>query len=181
MTIRRAAHFVPGANEKMLDKSLATNADALILDLEDAVTPENKDSARTTVAGWLEQIDFGRKEKVVRINPLGSPWFERDIEETMANPPDSYLVPKVNDVNEVAQIDALIAEHELTYGYSENQVKLLILGTETPQGLLSIGNLAANPRVDALTWGAEDLSAAIGSRANRSVDGSYLPYLNMLA
>ena len=175
MTIRRAAHFVPGANEKMLDKSLATNADALILDLEDAVTPENKDSARTTVAGWLEQIDFGRKEKVVRINPLGSPWFERDIEETMANPPDSYLVPKVNDVNEVAQIDALIAEHELTYGYSENQVKLLILGTETPQGLLSIGNLAANPRVDALTWGAEDLSAAIGSRANRSVDGSYLP------
>ena len=104
MTIRRAAHFVPGANEKMLDKSLATNADALILDLEDAVTPENKDSARTTVAGWLEQIDFGRKEKVVRINPLGSPWFERDIEETMANPPDSYLVPKVNDVNEVAQI-----------------------------------------------------------------------------
>ena len=61
MTIRRAAHFVPGANQKMLDKSLATEADALILDLEDAVTPENKDSARTTVAKWLEKVDLGRQ------------------------------------------------------------------------------------------------------------------------
>ena len=175
MTIRRAAHFVPGANEKMLDKSLRTNADALILDLEDAVTPENKDSARTTVAGWLHDIDFGRKERVVRVNPLNSPWCERDIEETMINPPDSYLVPKVNNANEVAQIDELIGEHELANNHSQGQVKLLILGTETPQGLLNIGELAANPRVDALTWGAEDLSAAIGSRANREVDGSYLP------
>ena len=99
MTIRRAAHFVPGANQKMLDKSLATEADALILDLEDAVTPEHKDSARTTVANWLEQIDFGRQEKVVRVNPIGSPWFQRDIEETMAHPPDSYLIPKVNNAN----------------------------------------------------------------------------------
>ena len=135
MTIRRAAHFVPGANEKMLDKSLRTNADALILDLEDAVTPENKDSARTTVAGWLHEIDFGRKERVVRVNPLNSPWCERDIEETMINPPDSYLVPKVNNANEVAQIDELIGVHELANNHSQGQVKLLILGTETPQGL----------------------------------------------
>ena len=77
MTIRRAAHFVPGANEKMLEKSLGTQADALILDLEDAVTPDNKDSARVTVASWLENVDFGRQERVVRVNPLGSPWFQR--------------------------------------------------------------------------------------------------------
>jgi len=175
MTIRRAAHFVPGANEKMLDKSLNTTADALILDLEDAVTPENKDSARTTVASWLENVDFGRKERVVRINPLDSPWCERDIEETMGHPPDSYLVPKVNDSNEVARIHELISEQEVACGHPEGQVKLLILGTETPQGLLNIRDLAANTRVDALTWGAEDLSAAIGSRGNRASDGSYLP------
>jgi citrate lyase subunit beta/citryl-CoA lyase len=175
MTIRRAAHFVPGANEKMLGKSLETDADALILDLEDAVTPENKDSARSTVSGWLEHVDFGRQERVVRVNPLGSPWFERDIEETMGHPPDSYLIPKVNNANEVAQIDEAIREHEHANGHTEGGVKLLLLGTETPQGFLNIGDLAANPRVDALTWGAEDLSAAIGSRTNRNPDGTYLP------
>ncbi len=175
MTIRRAAHFVPGANEKMLNKSFETAADALILDLEDAVTPENKDSARVTVSDWLEHVDFGRQERVVRVNPLGSPWFERDVEETMGHPPDSYLIPKVNNANEVAEIDATIREHERSFGHTEGTVKLLILGTETPQGFLNIGDLAANPRVDALTWGAEDLSAAIGSRANRNPDGSYLP------
>lgn len=175
MTIRRAAHFVPGANEKMLNKSLETAADALILDLEDAVTPENKDSARVTVSDWLEHVDFGRQERVVRVNPLGSPWFERDVEKTMGHPPDSYLIPKVNNANEVAEIDATIREHERSFGHTEGAVKLLILGTETPQGFLNIGDLAANPRVDALTWGAEDLSAAIGSRANRNPDGSYLP------
>tara|TARA_B100000579_G_C22829502_1_gene855119 strand:+ start:967 stop:1857 length:891 start_codon:yes stop_codon:yes gene_type:complete len=175
MTIRRAAHFVPGANEKMLEKSLGTQADALILDLEDAVTPDNKDSARVTVANWLEQVDFGRQERVVRVNPLGSPWFQRDIEETMVHPPDSYLIPKVNNSNEIVQIDELIRESEGTYGHPLGSTKLLILGTETPQGFLNIGDLAANPRVDALTWGAEDLSAAIGSRGNRNADGTYLP------
>ena len=119
MTIRRAAHFVPGANQKMLDKSLATEADALILDLEDAVTPEHKDSARTTVAQWLEQVDFGRQEKVVRVNPIGSPWFQRDIEETMVHPPDSYLIPKVNNANEISQIDELIRENEKLHGHLE--------------------------------------------------------------
>ena len=112
---------------------------------------------------------------MVRVNPLGSPWFERDVEETMGHPPDSYLIPKVNNANEVAEIDATIRAHERSFGHTEGAVKLLILGTETPQGFLNIGDLAANPRVDALTWGAEDLSAAIGSRANRNPDGSYLP------
>ena len=175
MTIRRAAHFVPGANEKMLNKSLETEADALILDLEDAVTPENKDSARVTVSEWLANVDFGRQERVVRVNPLGSPWFERDIEETMVHPPDSFLIPKVNNAKEVSEIDETIRKHERAYGHEEGEVKLLILGTETPQGFLNIGDLASNSRVDALTWGAEDLSAAIGSRINRHPDGSYLP------
>ena len=142
MTIRRAAHFVPGANEKMLNKSLETAADALILDLEDAVTPENKDSARVTVSDWLEHVDFGRQERVVRVNPLGSPWFERDVEETMGHPPDSYLIPKVNNANEVAEIDATIREHERSFGHTEGAVKLLILGTETPQGFLNISRRA---------------------------------------
>ena len=130
MTVRRAAHFVPGANEKMLNKSLATAADSLILDLEDAVTPDNKDSARTTVAGWLADVDFGRQERVVRINPLSTPWCANDIAETMVAPPDAYLVPKVNNAAEIAQLDAMISEHETQHGHPAGGEQLLVLGTE---------------------------------------------------
>ncbi|MFT5530002.1 MAG: citrate lyase subunit beta/citryl-CoA lyase [Candidatus Poriferisodalaceae bacterium] len=173
-TIRRAAHFVPGANEKMLDKSLATEADALILDLEDAVTPDNKDSARTTVAAWLRDVDFGRQERVVRMNPLDTPWGIADLEETMVHPPDSYLVPKINNRGEIERISGILTRLETEHGHELNSVKLLVLGTETPQGLLNIATLADHPRVDALTWGAEDLAAALGAKRNRNDDGSYL-------
>ena len=119
MTVRRAAHFVPGANEKMLNKSLATAADSLILDLEDAVTPDNKDSARTTVAGWLADVDFGRQERVVRINPLSTPWCANDIAETMVAPPDAYLVPKVSNLDELTEIDDHLTQLEHRYGHQK--------------------------------------------------------------
>ncbi|WP_420623457.1 HpcH/HpaI aldolase/citrate lyase family protein [Candidatus Poriferisodalis sp.] len=174
-TVRRSSHFVPGANERMLNKSLATDADSLVLDLEDAVTPDNKDSARATLAGWLADVDFGAKERVVRINPLDSPWCTADIAETMVCPPDAYLVPKVNNAAEVVQLDEMITRWELEHGHPPGGVVLLVLGTETPQGLINIGELARHDRVDALSWGAEDLSAAMGSKANRDAEGAYLP------
>jgi citrate lyase subunit beta/citryl-CoA lyase len=87
--LRRSAHFVPGANEKMLRKSLDTEADCLILDLEDAVTPDRKGEARTVVAGWLKDVSFGRQERVVRMNPLDTPWGMDDLRETMVDPPDA--------------------------------------------------------------------------------------------
>lgn len=93
--LRRAVHFVPGANEKMPQKSLGLAADSLVLDLEDAVTPENKGSARQTVTDWLENVDFDQKERMVRMNPLATPWGMQDLEVTMRGRPDSYLVPKV--------------------------------------------------------------------------------------
>jgi citrate lyase subunit beta/citryl-CoA lyase len=136
--LRRALHFVPGANEKLLRKSLTLPADSLILDLEDAVAPEQKDDARSTVTAWLREVDFGRQERIVRINPLDTPWGTRDESER---------------------------------GFPQGEVKLLVLATETPAGLLSIRELALCPRVDALTWGPEDLAAAIGARRNRDEQG----------
>src|SRR5262249_52345434 len=91
--LRRAVHFVPGANEKMLQRSLTLAADTLVLDLEDAVTPENKDSARATVTHWLKEVNFGRQERMIRMNPLDTPWGVTDLEVTMQGRPDSYLVP----------------------------------------------------------------------------------------
>ncbi len=173
--IRRCAHFVPGANEKMLGKSIDTNADALVLDLEDAVTPENKDSARAFIAGWLRDVDFGPKERMVRINPVDTPWFRADVEATMVHPPDSYLVPKVNGPDDVRLVDRVVSELERQHGHPEGGVKLVVLGNETARGFLSIADLPCVPRVDALTWGAEDIAAAIGARRNRGDDGRYLP------
>ena len=103
--LRRAVHFVPGANEKMLEKSLGLAADSLVLDLEDAVTPENKDEARRIVTGWLDDVDFGRQERVVRMNPLDSPWGARDLEVSMEVAPDAFLVPKVSSRDEVLELD----------------------------------------------------------------------------
>ena len=172
--LRRAVHFVPGANEKMLNKSLALAADSLVLDLEDAVTPDNKDSARETVTDWLKHIDFGRQERMVRMNPLDTPWGVRDLEMTMQGRPDSYLVPKVRTQDDLFKIDAILTRMEKQLGYAPGEVKLVVLATETPEGLLNIKDFGACPRVDALSWGAEDLSAAIGARRNRDEAGQFL-------
>ena len=172
--LRRAVHFVPGANEKMLHKALALPADSLVLDLEDSVTPENKDSARTTVTKWLKTVNFGRQERMVRMNPLDTPWGVPDLEETMAGRPDSYLVPKVRTKDDLLKIDTTLSRRERALGYPPGKVKLVVLATETPQGLLNIRDFGGCPRVDALSWGAEDLSASIGARRNRDEKGEFL-------
>jgi citrate lyase subunit beta/citryl-CoA lyase len=159
----------------MLAKSLASAADGLVLDLEDAVTPENKDAARAVVASWLADVDFGVQERVVRINPLDSSWGRADLEATLASPPDAYLVPKVSRLADVEAIADVVAAGEAAAGLAAGSVKLLVLGTETPLGVLNIAELPRHERVDALSWGAEDLSAALGARRNRDADGAYLP------
>jgi citrate lyase subunit beta/citryl-CoA lyase len=126
------------------------------------------------VTGWLADVAFGRQERVVRMNPLDSPWGRADLEQTMEVAPDAYLVPKLRSRDDVLQIDRLLGELEARHGHTPGQVKLLLLGTETPQGALNIGTLCASPRVDALSWGAEDLSAAIGARRNRDERGEFL-------
>ena len=172
---RRSAHFVPGANEKMLQKSLGLAADALILDLEDAVTPENKGSARRTVADWLRDVDFGRQERIVRVNSLDSPWWRDDLEGVLEHPPDALLVPKVNDGDDVRKITRLLDGLEEAYGHERGTVELILLATETARGVLNVGTMVTSDRVTALTWGAEDLSADLGSRTNRDSEGRLLP------
>ena len=171
---RRAVHFVPGGNERMLEKSLQLPADSLVLDLEDAVTPDDKDRAREQVAGWLADAAFGGRERIVRINPLDTPWGRADIERTMEAGVDAYLVPKLRTRSDVEVIDGIVAELEGRHGRPPGGVKLLLLGTETPLGALNVDSLATFDRVDALTWGAEDLSAELGSLRNRDESGAYL-------
>ncbi len=165
---------MPGGNERFLKKALGLPADALILDLEDAVAPEEKDRAREVVRGWLCDIDFGRQERVVRMNPLDSPWGKLDLEATLPARPDAYLVPKVRGPEELRALDALIGRLEREHGRPAGAVSLIVLGSETPEGLLCIQDLARCPRVDALSWGPEDLAAELGARRNRDDAGRFL-------
>jgi citrate lyase subunit beta/citryl-CoA lyase len=172
--LRRSAHFVPGANERMLVKALTTNADTLVLDLEDAVTPERKDEARRVVAGWLKDVAFGPTERTVRMNPLDTPWGLDDLTVTMEHPPDAYMVPKVSTLAELDEISTRLTELEAQYGHPTGAVGLILVSTETPTGVLNLPTFSQCQRVVALSWGAEDLSAAIGAPRNRAADGSYL-------
>lgn len=172
--LRRSAHFVPGANEHMLQKALATQADSLILDLEDAVTAERKTSARATIAEWLHSVNFGSKERTVRMNPLDTPWGADDLRATMVHPPDAYMVPKVSSLAQLQEIDTLLTGLEAEFGHPDNGVGLILVSTETPAGVINLPTFTGCRRVIALTWGAEDLSAALGAPTNRRPDGSYL-------
>ncbi|MCY4013803.1 MAG: CoA ester lyase [Gammaproteobacteria bacterium] len=173
--LRRSLHFVPGGNERMLAKSLDTDADCLILDLEDAVTPARKAEVRSVVSGWLAEVDFGTKETAVRMNPLDTPWGYADLEETMANPPDVYLVPKSETLDGVNLIDGELRRLEREYAHADGRVGLVPIAGETPLGALNISTLARCPRVAAMTWGAEDLATALGASRNRDADDDYLP------
>lgn len=176
MGARRSLHFVPGANERMLEKALGLPADALILDLEDAVAPERKADARAELRRWLDAVDFGGRERIVRTNPLESPWGEADLEMLLdGTPPDALLVPKVRDESDLHAIDLRLRDLERRGGHAEGSVAVLVIATETPHGVFALPRLASAPRVEGLTWGAEDLSAALGARRNRDDAGRYLP------
>ena len=141
--LRRSVHFVPGGQRKLLDKTLASAADCVILDLEDSVTPERKEAARRDAASWLAEVDFGGKERAVRMNALdaqgpgGAPSWEADLEATMAAPPDLYVVPKVNGPEDLERISRRLDELEARAGVAPGSVGLLPIATETAAGLLA--------------------------------------------
>ena len=171
--LRRSVHFVPGGNERMLVKALGTNADSLIFDLEDAVTPDRKDEVRGVVASWLAESDFGTKEKTVRMNPLDTPWGLADLEATMVSPPDAYVVPKPETLDGLNAIDAELSRLERLHGHPDRGVGLILIA-ETPLGALNNPTFPGCPRVEAMTWGGEDMSAVLGVPGNRDAHGNYL-------
>jgi len=173
--MRRSLHFVPGGNEKMITKALTLPADGLILDLEDAVTPDRKAATRPIVRGWLERLDFGGRERWVRMNPIDSDHAEADIAETIAGRPDGYMMPKPNRADDVRRVVALLERYEARHGVPFGSTRLLPIATETPEGLLNIKEIAAaSPRIAAISWGVEDLAAAMGLPKVRDGEGRYL-------
>jgi citrate lyase subunit beta/citryl-CoA lyase len=172
---RRSLHFVPGGNDRMLAKALTLDADGLILDLEDAVPPDRKAATRPLVAEWLRSRDFGGREKWVRMNPLATGLGRADLEETLAARPHGYVVPKPQRAADVRAIVQLLDGLEHRHGIANGATKLTVIATETPEGLLNIKEIAAaSPRIVAVSWGIEDLSAAMGLPRTRDDAGRYL-------
>ncbi len=172
---RRSLHFVPGGQEKMIAKALTLPADGLILDLEDAVPPERKAATRPIVRGWLERLDFGARERWVRMNPIATGLGRADLEETIAGRPHGYVVPKPRHAGDVREIAQILDGLEHRHGIPNGATRLVLIATETPEGLLRIGEVAtASPRTLALSWGIEDLGAAMGLPRVRDAEGRYL-------
>jgi citrate lyase beta subunit len=159
----------------MLRKALQLKADALVLDLEDSVTPDNKDSARATITEWLKNVDFAGRERLVRINALDSEWGLADVEATMARRPDGYLVPKADDADELRKLDRQINLLEQRHGFPPGDVKLFPI-IETPKGVLNVSEIARCPRVVAICGGRGglDMAAALGAWRVRDDRGDLL-------
>jgi citrate lyase subunit beta/citryl-CoA lyase len=174
MTLRRSIHFVPGGNEKMLNKALGLAADSLILDLEDSVTPDRKGIARDEVCDWLANADFKNQEKLVRINPMDSEWGREDLEAVLQHRPDGIVLPKVLDLKAVHAVDQLIINQEKVADADYSDIKLLLIGTEMAAAVFNLAQMVNHERVDGVTWGAEDLSVSLGARAKRDEQGNYL-------
>ena len=172
---RRSLHFVPGGNDRMIAKALTLPADGLILDLEDAVPPDRKAATRPIVREWLQKLDFGGRERWVRMNPIWSEYGEADLEETLAGRPEGYVMPKARRASDVREVVQHLERLETAYGIPGGSTKLVVLATEVPEGLLNIGEIAAaSPRIVTLTWGVEDLSAAMGLPRVRDARNQYL-------
>jgi citrate lyase beta subunit len=172
---RRSLHFVPGGNERMIARALTLPADGLILDLEDAVAPDRKAETRPIVTRWLTDLDFGGRERWVRVNPIATGLGVADLETTIAGRPEGYVVPKPRHAGDVREIAQVLDRLEHRHGLPPGGTRLVLIATETPEGLLNIREVAASsPRIVTLSWGIEDLSAAMGLPRVRDAEGRYL-------
>ncbi len=169
----RSLLFVPGDSEKKLEKGFAAGADAVIVDLEDSVSFPNKAAARKIAAGFIAAA--GRKLPVfVRVNDLSTGLTDDDLAALMPAKPCAIMLPKSNGGQDVEQLSVKLRVHEAENGLEDGSTKILPIITETAQGVFAASTYAqAGSRLCGLTWGAEDLSAAIGARAARDEKGRY--------
>ena len=163
----RSLLFVPGDRPDRMEKALGAGADALILDLEDAVAPAGKGEARRHVAAFLNANSQARL--FVRVNPTGSAEQEKDLDAILAAHPDGIVLPKAEGGASVAEL----AQRLTARGNATTQI--LAIATETPAAIFALGSYGGVKRLLGLTWGAEDLPAAIGAATSREEDGSFTP------
>ncbi len=166
--------FAPGDSERKMEKCAASAADIAIFDLEDAVAPENKAQARTMIAEFLAAQPVADKHRLwVRVNPLDGPYTLQDLAAVMPGRPGGIMLPKTYGREDVELLDHYLSALEVANGIEQGVTKVIVLVTETADGMFTTGSYKNAPRVVAMTWGAEDLADAVGASENRNLDGSY--------
>ena len=171
----RSLLFVPADGGPKLDKAFASGADAVILDLEDSIAPERKETARKAAFDFLKSAGLkkDRPRLLVRINGLDTGMIDADLDAIVAGSPDAVLFPKAEGGASVAHLDAKLTAREAVAGLPEGAIKILAQAVESAAGFFLAGSFRdASARLIGLTWGPEDLSAELGAEANRDADGA---------
>ena len=173
----RSWMFVPGHRQKMIDKALGLNADAIMLDIEDGVAPNEKDAARKNIGDSLGRSKApGTPARYVRINAIGHARMDADLEAVVRPGLEGLVCPKVDTAEEVRKVDAILNEKEPQNNLAKGRVKLLI-AVESPRGLLNAPAIAAaSPRIVGIIFGAEDFGREIGLPTVREGEARDLIY-----
>ena len=173
----RSLLFVPADSERKLDRARQSGADAVILDLEDSVVPANRPAARSQARAFLASSGSGGFRRYVRINPLAGGAALDDLVAVVPERPDGIVLPKCLP-EDVRILDHYLSALEAASALAPGAIRVIAIATETPAAMLALadhargGYAGVSPRLQGITWGAEDLAAALGGH-NRRLDGIY--------
>lgn len=178
----RSMLFVPADSERKMAKAMASGADAVILDLEDSISIDGKPRAREVARDFLKSAIAawapGQPHLYVRINDVATPFWQADLAALASALPHGIMLPKARSGEDVHQLSVLLDHAEEKAKAKPGSTRIVALVTEVAQSILQLPSfVGASNRMEAYTWGAEDLSAEIGASANREPDGSWTsPY-----
>ena len=183
MSLVRSWMFVPGHRQKMVDKALGLNVDAIMLDIEDGVAPDEKDTARKQIAATLDQVHAAQGSgprrgplRYVRVNAVGHERMRADFEHVTRPGLEGLVLPKVENADQVKLVSDILDRREPELGIAKGSVRLLI-AIESPRGLINALAIAsASPRVIGLIFGAEDFGKELGLPVNREAEAKELIY-----
>lgn len=174
MRSRRALLYMPGDDRRKIEKATTLGVDCICTDLEDGTAISKKAEAREVIARAMRELDFGRSERCIRINSIGSGFEKDDLAAALDARPDTIVVPKVESADQVKWVSGEIESYELSNGLPTGNIRLLA-GLETAKSVVNLKKIAgADPRLEALIFGGEDFAASIG--ATRSPEATELLY-----
>ncbi|MBE7536459.1 MAG: CoA ester lyase [Anaerolineales bacterium] len=163
MHSRRAILYMPGDDRRKIEKSTTLGVDSICMDMEDGVAANKKNEAREVIAGAMKELDFGKSERCIRINQIGSGLEKYDLAAALATNPDTIVVPKVETAEQVKWVSEHIETYELSSKLNIGSIRLLV-GVETAKGIMNLKEIAeADKRLEAIIFGGEDFAASIGA------------------
>ena len=163
MHSRRALLYMPGDDRRKIEKATLLGVDCICMDLEDGTALSKKAEARAVIAQAMKELDFGKSERCIRINSIGSGFEQEDLAAALATNPDTIVVPKIETAEQVKWGSERIESHELSHNHPIGGIRLLV-GVETARGILNLREIAsADKRLDAIIFGGEDYAASVGA------------------